>query len=40
MDAIRKKSGELGVQSIRPTNSVFLRKGEKLSGNKMERWEK
>lgn len=42
MDAIMEKAVEMGVSSIQPFFSEFsfLRKGEKLSDNKVERWEK
>lgn len=42
MDAIMEKAVELGVSSIQPFFSEFsfLRKGEKLSEAKVERWEK
>lgn len=42
MDAIMEKAVEMGVKSIQPFFSEFsfLRKGEKLSENKVERWEK
>ncbi|MFS4458342.1 RsmE family RNA methyltransferase [Bdellovibrio sp. HCB2-146] len=42
MDAVMEKAVELGVSSIQPFFSEFsfLRKGEKLSDNKFERWEK
>lgn len=42
MDAIMEKAVELGVSSLQPFFSEFsfLRKGEKLSENKLERWEK
>lgn len=42
MDAIMEKAVEMGVSGIHPFFSEFsfLRKGEKLSDNKFERWEK
>jgi 16S rRNA (uracil1498-N3)-methyltransferase len=42
MDAIMEKAVELGVSSLQPFFSEysFLRKGEKLSNNKTERWDK
>lgn len=42
MDAIMEKAVEMGVKSIQPFFSEFsfLRKGEKLSENKTERWDK
>lgn len=42
MDAIMEKAVEMGVKSIQPFFSEFsfLRKGEKLSENKIERWDK
>lgn len=42
MDAIMEKAVEMGVSSIQPFFSEFsfLRKGEKLSDNKVERWDK
>lgn len=42
MDAIMEKAVEMGVASIQPFFSEFsfLRKGEKLSDNKVERWDK
>ena len=42
MDAIMEKAVEMGVSSIQPffSDFSFLRKGEKLSDNKVERWEK
>jgi len=42
MDAIMEKAVEMGVKSIQPFFSEFsfLRKGDKLSDNKMDRWEK
>ncbi|WP_415063243.1 RsmE family RNA methyltransferase [Bdellovibrio sp.] len=42
MDAIMEKAVEMGVASIQPFFSEFsfLRKGEKLSDNKIERWDK
>lgn len=42
MDAVMEKAVELGVASIQPFFSEFsfLRKGEKLSANKTERWDK
>lgn len=42
MDAVMEKAVELGVCSIHPFFSEFsfLRKGEKLSENKVDRWEK
>lgn len=42
MDAIMEKVVEMGVSSVHPFFSEFsfLRKGEKLSANKTERWEK
>lgn len=42
MDAVMEKAVELGVSSIHPFFSEFsfLRKGEKLSDNKIERWDK
>ena len=42
MDAIMEKAVEMGVASIQPffSDYSFLRKGDKLSDNKFERWEK
>lgn len=42
MDAIMEKAVEMGVSSIQPffSDFSFLRKGEKLSDNKVERWDK
>lgn len=42
MDAIMEKAVEMGVSSIHPFFSEFsfLRKGEKLSDNKVDRWDK
>lgn len=42
MDAVMEKAVELGVKSVQPFFSEFsfLRKGEKLSDNKLERWDK
>ncbi|WII73176.1 16S rRNA (uracil(1498)-N(3))-methyltransferase [Bdellovibrio sp. 22V] len=42
MDAIMEKAVEMGVKSIQPFFSEFsfLRKEDKLSDNKVERWEK
>ncbi|MGZ3770742.1 MAG: RsmE family RNA methyltransferase [Bdellovibrio sp.] len=42
MDAIMEKAVEMGVKSIQPffSDYSFLRKGEKLSENKVDRWEK
>jgi 16S rRNA (uracil1498-N3)-methyltransferase len=42
MDAVMEKAVELGVYSIQPffSDFSFLRKGEKLSDNKTERWDK
>lgn len=42
MDAIMEKAVEMGISSIHPFFSEFsfLRRGEKLSDNKVERWEK
>lgn len=42
MDAIMEKAVEMGVSSIHPFFSEFsfLRKGEKLSDNKTDRWDK
>lgn len=42
MDAIMEKAVEMGVKSIQPFFSEFsfLRKGEKLSENKTDRWDK
>ncbi|KYG68384.1 hypothetical protein AZI87_03800 [Bdellovibrio bacteriovorus] len=42
MDAIMEKAVEMGVKSIQPFFSEFsfLRTGEKLSDNKVERWDK
>lgn len=42
MDAIMEKAVELGVKSIQPLFSdfSFVRTGEKLSPNKLERWDK
>ncbi|KYG62197.1 hypothetical protein AZI85_08380 [Bdellovibrio bacteriovorus] len=42
MDAIMEKAVEMGVKSIQPFFSEFsfLRSGEKLSDNKVERWDK
>lgn len=42
MDAVMEKAVELGVSSIQPFFSEysFLRKGEKLSSNKTDRWDK
>jgi len=42
MDAVMEKAVEMGVKSIQPffSDFSFLRKGEKLSENKVERWEK
>lgn len=42
MDAIMEKAVEMGVSSIQPFFSEFsfLRKGEKLSDNKVDRWDK
>ncbi|MGZ6458994.1 MAG: RsmE family RNA methyltransferase [Bdellovibrio sp.] len=42
MDAIMEKAVEMGVKSIQPFFSEysFLRKGEKLSENKVDRWDK
>nr|WP_295904671.1 16S rRNA (uracil(1498)-N(3))-methyltransferase [uncultured Bdellovibrio sp.] len=42
MDAIMEKAVELGVKSIQPFFSEFsfVRKGEKISENKVERWDK
>lgn len=42
MDAVMEKAVEMGVKSIQPFFSEFsfLRKGEKLSDNKVDRWDK
>jgi 16S rRNA (uracil1498-N3)-methyltransferase len=42
MDAVMEKAVELGVYSVQPFFSEFsfLRKGEKLSDNKVDRWDK
>lgn len=42
MDAVIEKAVEMGIQSVHPffSDFSFLRKGEKLSSNKIERWEK
>lgn len=42
MDAVMEKAVELGVSSIQPffSDYSFLRKGEKLSDNKIDRWDK
>lgn len=42
MDAIMEKAVEMGVKSIQPLFSdfSFVRTGEKLSPNKLERWDK
>ncbi len=42
MDAIMEKAVEMGVSSVHPFFSEFsfLRKGEKLSANKTDRWDK
>lgn len=42
MDAIMEKAVEMGVASIQPlfTEFSFLRKEDKLSDNKLERWDK
>lgn len=42
MDAVMEKAVEMGVKSIQPffSDFSFLRKGEKLSDNKVERWDK
>lgn len=42
MDAIMEKTVEMGVSSIQPFFSEFsfMRKGEKISENKIERWDK
>lgn len=42
MDAIMEKTVEMGVKSIQPffSDFSFLRKGEKLSENKIDRWDK
>lgn len=42
MDAIIEKSVEMGVKSIQPffSDHSFLHKGDKLSDNKIERWNK
>lgn len=42
MDAVMEKAVELGVKSIQPFFSEFsfVRKGEKISENKVDRWDK